>query len=77
MSRLFRDAELDVVTNPNYKKVVFGLYHTCFVDNYNKIYLPSEEKESLINALEFYNQKIKPFFASYDVYKAGDRKSVV
>lgn len=71
MSRLFRDAELDVVTNPNYKKVVFGLYHTCFVDNYNKIYLPSEEKESLINALEFYNQKIKPFFASYDVYKAG------
>lgn len=71
MSRLFRDVELEVVTNPNYKKVVFGLYHTCFVDNDNKFYLPSEEKQSLINALDFYNQKIKPFFAFYDVYKTG------
>ncbi len=50
--------ELDITFRPDYKKALFGLFHVAFEGNDGNAYLPLEEKESIEEALYFYENRI-------------------
>ncbi len=53
-----KQRELDITFRPDYKKALFGLFHVAFEENDGCYHLPLEEKESLEEALYFYENRI-------------------
>ncbi len=76
-----KNRELDITFRPDYKKALFGLFHVAFEGNDGNIYLPLEEKESIEEALYFYENRILkrkeyPVFEEnhFVFYPSGDEK---
>jgi hypothetical protein len=65
---LYPERSIDIAFTPLYKKAVFSFFHVAFVDNANSFFLSSDDKESLVAALEFYHDRVlhQPSFPYFD-----------
>ncbi|MCI1734962.1 MAG: hypothetical protein LKM30_04415 [Bacilli bacterium] len=65
---LYPERSIDIAFTPLYKKAVFSFFHVAFVDNSNSFFLSSDDKESLVAALEFYHDRVlaQPSFPYFD-----------
>ena len=70
-----RDAKVDISFSRDYSKAIFGLHHIAFIKNDGKIVLPSENKDAIINSLNFYKNKVK-LFDTYTCYN-GETNIIV
>ena len=65
------DAKVDISFSRDYSKAIFGLHHIAFIKNDGKIVLPIENKDAIINAYNFYKNKVKLF----SVYPYNNRET--
>ena len=49
---------IDIPFRSDYQKAVFSLFHVAYIDRNDHAYLPMEDKESIKEALKFYQQRI-------------------
>ena len=69
------DAKVDISFSRDYSKAIFGLHHIAFIKNDGKIVLPIENKDAIINAYNFYKNKVKLF--SVYPYNNGETNIIV
>jgi hypothetical protein len=62
--------KLSISSKLDYSKASFGYFHVAFLDNHDDAYLPLEDKESIKEALYFYDEKIKKR-ENYPIYVDG------
>lgn len=55
------------IASNEYHSAVFGMFHVAFVDNKDEYFLPVEDRDSIVAALEFYKDRILKR-RSYPVY---------
>ena len=65
-----REDTLDIRFRQDFKKASFGLFHVAFLDNHDDVILPIEDKDSIMAALWFYENRITKL-ESYPVYEEG------
>lgn len=69
---LSKEAKVDISFSRDYSKAIFGLLHIAFIKNDGKIVFPIENKQAIINSINFYKEKIK-LFDTYPLYN-GEAK---
>lgn len=74
------EVTIDLPFRSDYQKAVFSFFHVAYIDKNDRAYLPIEDKESIKEALQFYQKRILghlyPVFdgRSFSYRDAKDRK---
>lgn len=64
----YQDQKLNISFRSNYRQAVFGIFHVAFLDNDDHLILPQEDRESILCALSFYQERVlkRPTYPVYD-----------
>ena len=65
--QFFKRTKVSIHSSNEYKEAVFGFFHVVFLDNDGNYVLPIEDRDSIIEALKFYKDRILKR-KSYPVY---------
>ena len=73
---LLKNDDFPLSTDKNYRKAIIGLYHLAFVKNNHDVVIALEDKDSILEAIYFYNLMLKKGFRSFPLHTSNTVKEV-